>query len=129
MSDPNFYDHLRLVSQVSSLIADRIYPVRAPQGIARPYLVWLRQSVTRQQLYCGTDGLALGEYQFTCYGITALQADDVHVAVRNAMQDFAGLMGDVIVKHAYLQTDFPIEDEDPNIFTVRQLWRIWFVES
>ena len=128
MSDPNFYDHLRLVSQVASLIEDRIYPVRAPQGATRPYLVWLRQSVSRQELYCGADGIALGEYQFSCYGITAQQASDVHVAVRNAMQDFAGMMGDVIVKHAFLGGDFQIEDEDPNIFTVRQLWRIWFVE-
>lgn len=129
MSDPNFYDHLRLVSQVVSLIGDRIYPVRAPQGVQRPYLVWLRQSAERQQLYCGTDGLIFCEYQFSCYGITKQQASDVHEAVRNAMLDFVGTMGDVFVKHAFLSGDFEIEDEDPNIFTVRQLWRICFVES
>lgn len=129
MSDPNFYDHLRLVSQVASLVGDRIYPVRAPQGVLRPFVVWHRTGITRQQLYCGVDGAVLGEYQFSCYGITALQADDVHIAIRNAMQDFAGLMGSVLVKNAHLGQHFAIEDEDPNIFTVRQLWRIWFVEQ
>lgn len=129
MSDPNFYEHLRLVSGVSSLIADRIYPTRAPQGAIRPHVIWLRQSVTRQQLYCGTNGVVAAEYQFSCYGITAQQATDVHVAVRNAMQDFEGLMGDVLVKNAHLREDFALEDEDTNIFTVRQLWRIWFVET
>lgn len=129
MSDPNFYEHLRLVSQVSSLIGDRIYPTRAPQGAIRPYLVWHRQSLSRQQLYCGTDGCVAGDYLFSCYGITALQAQDVSDAVRIATQDFSGLMGDVRVKHAFLSNDFPLPDEDPNIFTVRQLWRIWFVET
>lgn len=129
MSDPNFYEHLRLVSQVSSLVADRIYPVRAPQGAIRPYVIWHRQAVRRQQLYCGTDSVVAGDYLFSCYGITALQSEDVAEAVRIAMQDFAGLMGDVLVKNAFLSSDFPIPDEDPNIFTVRQLWRIWFVET
>lgn len=128
MRDPNFYDHLLLVSQVASLIGDRIYPTRAPQGVLRPYLVWMRQGVERQQLYCGVDATVLGDYMFSCYGITQQQANDVAVAVRNAMQDFAGLMGDVRVKNAHLRDSFPIGDEDPNIFTVRQLWRIWFVE-
>lgn len=129
MSDPNFYEHLRLVSQVASLIGDRIYPTRAPQGAIRPHLIWLRSNTQRQQLYCGTNAVVLGEYQFSCYGITALEAHDVHLAVRNAMQDFAGFMGSVLVKNAWLSNDFPIEDEDPNIFTVRQLWRIWYVET
>src|SRR5262245_21952559 len=129
MSEPNFYEHLRLVSQVASLVGDRIYPIRAPQGAPRPHVVWLRQSVTRQQLYCGADDVVLGEYQFSCYGITAEQSNDVHAAVKAAMQDFAGSMGGVLVKHAHLASDFPLEDEDPNIFTVRQLWRIWFVET
>lgn len=128
MSDPNFFEHLRLVSGVASLIGDRIYPVRAPQGFQRPFVVWQRISIERQQLYCGTDGLVVGEYQFSCYGITHEQASDVHDAVRNAMQDYSGLMGDIIVKNAHLREDFAVPDEDPNIFSVRQLWRIWFVE-
>ncbi len=128
MSDPNFYEHLRLVSGVASLIGDRIYPVRAPQGWLRPYIVWQRSSIERQQLYCGADGVTLGEYQFSCYGTTYEQASDVHEAVRNSMQDFSGFMGDVFVKHAFLREDFSVADEDPNIFSVRQFWRIWFVE-
>lgn len=129
MSEPNFYEHLRVVSGVSSLIGDRIYPLRAPQGALRPFLVWHRQSVDRQQLYCGTDPAVLAEYLFSCYGITYQQAEDVHEAVRNAMQDFSGLMGAVLVKNAHLRDHTPLPDEDPNIFTVRQFWRIWFVES
>jgi hypothetical protein len=129
MSDPNFFSHLSPVSQVASLVGDRIYPTRAPQGVLRPYIVWLRQGATRQQLYCGADDVVLGEYQFSCYGTTALEADDVHEAVRNAMQDFSGLMGGTFVKHCHLEQDFAIEDEDPNLFTVRQLWRIWFIEE
>lgn len=129
MSDPNFFEHLRLVSQVASLIGDRIYPTRAPQGVLRPFLVWHRQGTVRQQRYCSTDGVVAGDYVFSCYGTTALQAQGVADAVRDAMLDFAGLMGAVTVKHAFLSTDFPLEDEDPNIFTVRQLWRIWFVET
>lgn len=129
MRDPNFYEHLRLVSQVSSLIDARIYPTRAPQGVLRPFLVWMRQGVERQQLYCGVDRTVLGEYIFSCYGTTQQEANDVADAVRVAMQDFAGMMGEVLVKNAHMRDSFPIGDEDPNIFTVRQLWRIWLVET
>lgn len=129
MSDPNFYDYLRDVPQVAALIDDRIYPVRAPQDALRPHVVWLRVGVQRQQMYCGVNAVVYGEYQFSCYAPTEEQATELHVAIRNAMQDFAGMMGDVAVKHCHLNSDFAIEDEDPDIYTVRQLWTICYVET
>jgi len=129
MSDPNFYDYLRQVPQVADLLVDRIYPVRAPQNALRPHAVWLRTNVARQQTYCGVNAVVYGDFQFSCYGSTELQATQLHLAIRNAMQDFAGLMGDVHVKHAHLASDFAIEDEDPDIYCVRQLWTICFVET
>lgn len=129
MSDPNFYDYLLDVPQVVALVGDRIYPARAPQGAIRPHVVWLRTGIDRQQMYCGVNAVVRGDYQFSCYGLTEGEATEVHLALRNAMQDFAGLMGAVLVRTCHLQSDFVIEDEDPSIYTVRQLWSVWFVES
>lgn len=129
MSDPNFYAYLQGNSQVTTLVAQRIYPVRAPQGAPRPLLVWMRQGIQRQQTYCGANAVVRAEYQFSCYGGTPDQARDVHLSVRNAMQDFVGFMGAVSVKHCHLDNDFATEDEDPDIYTVRQLWTVQYVET
>src|ERR1041384_1338453 len=124
MSDPNFYQYLLDVPQVASLIGDRIYPIRAPQSELRPFVVWVRSGVERQQTYCGANAVVRAEYTFSCYGSTPDEAQSVHLAIRNAMQDFAGLMGDVHVKHCFLRDDFDLEDEDPDIYSVRQLWEV-----
>ncbi len=129
MSDPNFFDYLVSVPEVAALLGDRVYPVRAPQDALRPHLVWTRTAVQRQQMYCGVNAVVYGDYQFSCYGSTEEQANGLHIAVRNAMQDFDGLMGDVRVKHCHLNSDFGIEDEDPDIYSVRQLWTICYVET
>jgi len=129
MSDPNFFQYLLDVAQVQMLISDRFYAVRAPQGAQLPYVVWARSGLDRQAMYCGVNGVVVGEYTFSCYGITPDEANRVHIAIRYAMQDFAGMMGDVRVKHCHLQTDFELEDPDPDTHSVRQLWQVHFVET
>lgn len=129
MSDPNFYAHLLGDSEVATLIGDRLYPVRAPQASDRPHVVWLRTGTSRQQRYCGVDGVVRGDYQFSAYANTEEEAAEIGDVLRRAMQDFAGVMGDVAVKHCHLEGDFPLEDEDPDIYTVRQQWTVWFVET
>ena len=129
MSDPGFFTYLQTVMQVTALVASRIYPNRAPQEAQRPFVVWTRVGVDRQQLYCGQSALIKGAYQFDCYGVSATQADQVHRALKNAMQDYAGLMGAVEVRHCHLTTDFVSADEDPLIHRVTQLWDIWHVET
>ena len=89
MSDPNFFQYLLDVAQVQMLISDRFYAVRAPQGAQLPYVVWARSGLDRQAMYCGVNGVVVGEYTFSCYGITPDEANRVHIAIRYAMQDFS----------------------------------------
>jgi hypothetical protein len=129
MSDPNFFAHLLGDSEVASLIGNRLFPVRAPQAAVRPHVVWLRSGSLRQQRYCGVDGIVRGDYQISVYANTEGAAAELADEIRHAMQDYTGLMGAVAVKHCHLESEFQVEDEDPDIYTVRQLWTIWFVET
>lgn len=129
MKEPGFFQYLRTVSQVTALVGQKIYPLRAPQNIDRPFVVWLRTAVERQQLYCGVSELVKGTYQFSCYGVNYAGAMALHSAVWTAMQDYRGQMGDVLVRHAHCTTDFAREDEDPALYAVLQLWDVWYLET
>ena len=129
MKEPAFFQYLRTVSQVATLVGQKIYPVRAPQGIDRPFVVWDRIGVERQQMDCAASPLVKGLYQFACYGVSYQQAMDVHAAIWSALQDFHGLMGDVMVRQCHCTSDLVRDDEDPAIHRVVQSWDVWYVET
>lgn len=53
---------------VSGLVGARIYPLVAPQGSTRPYLVYQRISTPRVRSHDGPSGLAMPRFQWT--GVT-----------------------------------------------------------
>lgn len=128
MSEPNFYEFLRSVSGVQSLIASRIYPDKLPQNPTLPAVVTQKVGGTRQVTNCGTHGLVLGSFQLDVYGLTRAAARQVADAIFDAMKDDVGLMGATIVKQCTLTTDFDSVDPEPGLLKRTQLWDIWYVE-
>lgn len=129
MSEPNFYEHLRNVSGVSSLIASRIYPDKLPQSPTLPAVVTQSVGGQRQQRYCNGDGLVLGSFQFDVYAKTRAACNQAAHAVRIAMQDFSGEMGGTPVKHCHLTSDFDSVDPEPGLLRKTQLWDVWYAEA
>jgi hypothetical protein len=128
MSEPNLHDFLIAQPAVAVLVGTNVFPDKVRQGVKMPAIVWQKTASLRQQKPCGTDGLVLGSFQVDIYATTRAVARELATEVLEAMLDFAGLMGDCIVKHCALTTDFDSVDPEPGLLRRTQLWDIWYVE-
>lgn len=113
---------------------DRVYPLVMPQKIPHgtrqiPALVYARNSVERQQLYCGTSGLVRSRLSIDSYDETYDGAQELATAVRETLQDFQGLLGGIVdVRNAFLESEIDLQDIEPGLYRVSQSWAVWHVE-
>ena len=113
---------------------DRVYPLvipqKKPQGFSQiPAVVYARNSVERQLLYCGTSGLVRTRVSLDCYDDTYAGAQELAAAVRETLQDFQGLLGAIVdVRNASLETEIDLQDIEPGLYRVSQSWAFWHVE-
>lgn len=115
--------------------SNRVYPLVIPQKKPRngtqvtPCVVYQTRNVDRQVTYCGTSGLLRTEMQLDCYATSYEDAADLAAAVRELLTDFRGSLGGVVsVRHAALQTEFDLQDPEPGLYRVSQLWVFWHEE-
>lgn len=129
MNEPNFHYHLTGVPAIAALVGGRVFPDMVKQGSLLPAIVFQRTGTLRQQTYCGTHGLVLGNFQIDVYAKTRNECRTLAALVLKALIDYAGPMGtDCDVKHCALQTDFDSVDPDPGTLRRTQLWAIWYPE-
>jgi len=69
--------YLKAHAGLSALTSTRIYGGEATQGIAKPYLVYNRQSTDKEYSHDGYSGLQRIYMDFECYGSTYLSAKQV----------------------------------------------------
>jgi hypothetical protein len=127
--------YLRTIAGVTGIVGDRIYYGKIPQHVyneatKQPCLVHQYPGSIRQALFCGTDSLVDQALQIDCYARVALERDQLARAVRIALIDYSGLMGDVIVKKVlWGDADFPRTDPEPGLYVTSQFYRVWFVDA
>jgi len=113
---------------------NRIYPLMIPQKVPGgapqlPAVVTALTSVERQVLYCGTSGLVRSRVNLDCYALTFDEAKELADAVRQVLQDFNGMLGQILdVRNAAMDTEIELVDIEPGIYRVSQSWAIWHVE-
>ena len=114
---------------------DRIYPLVIPQKVPRgvqtvPCVVYQETAVERQLTYCGTSGLVRSRMALDIYATSYDQCKLLAAAVRNALQDFNGLLGGIVdVRNAILETELELQDIEPGLYRVTQSWAFWHVET
>lgn len=89
MLEQILYAYLMSVAGLVALIADRLYPSDAPQGIAGAYVVYRRISGPRTYDFDGPSGLVTARMQFSVLAPSYLQAKAVAEQLRLALEDFA----------------------------------------
>lgn len=135
MAEPNLYEFLRNVPAVAALVGDRIYPVMVPQGhpdgpARLPCVVYTRVTAARQVLFCGTDRAVQASYQLDAYAAEYDSAVAVATAIRAALVDYGGQLGDVAALRCSLEADFDtVPDPEPGIFRRLQTFTIWYREA
>jgi hypothetical protein len=88
---------------ITGKVALRIYPLQAPQAVAKPYLVYFRVDSNEVSSHGGPSGLAASRFQFSSFALTYGGAKALAAAVKAALDGFSGIMGGV----GGIQVDIP----------------------
>lgn len=119
------------VQSITTLVnGSQIYGLKRPQGLRPlPELLIARTSTVRQVKFCGTDSLVNTDLQIDSYGLELAQTLTLARSVRKTLVDFKGMMADTYVDQVTLTNEFPVEDPDPGIVRMTQLYNFWYVEE
>lgn len=124
-------DYLLTRGDVVALIHNRLFNMVRGQTEGLPAIVVQRTNTDRQVLFCGTDSLARADIQLDCYALSPQDAWGLAAAVRAALVDFTGTMGDpngVYVDQVTIANERPLTDPDPGIIRIIQLYNVWYLE-
>jgi len=124
--------YLGSVDAIAAICRDRIYGLRRPQQGSPedqlPAVMISRTQTTTQKLFCGTDDLWQAEVQVDCFAMGA-SVFKLAKAVKRALVDFSGMMGETTVDEVTLINEFPVDDPDPGVERVTQVYTIFYVED
>ena len=101
------------VEQASGCLA---YPMMAPEAAALPYVVYGRQSTTRETtmpLSAGSNIPPIGTFILEIYAAKYTDAKTIADDVRQALHNFNGSASGVTIRHAALANE---RDGDPVFF-------------
>lgn len=110
---------------IAALVVKRVYAGIIPQSGVQPCIVYNKSSRSRQQLYCGTDGLLLTRLEIDCYADSYIQSVDLANAVTAALQDFSGDMSGTDVPRVFLENEIDLSDIEPGLYRQSQTWAMW----
>lgn len=142
MSTPAFKTHIEGDAGLLSLLGRQddgtacVFPNLIPQGMVEEgnpnldCIVFRRVGTDRQALFCGTDSLVAGHFEFDCYSDDYDKAGKIADALRLRLLDFRGLMGDVKVGPVLLDTETEPQPEPvPGLHVESQVYTVWYQES
>lgn len=131
MIEEGLFAHLKADAGVFGITASRIFALRIPQGqnIGDGTLVYQRAGSDRSATACASDRLVRGSFQIDAYAKTYLRAITLARALRVALIDYTGPMGDTHVDRVFLETEFDLDDPEPGLYRVSATYTIWYLED
>lgn len=97
----------------------RIYPVKLPQGVAAASIVYNEISGQGDHHNEGASGLARVRMQIAAWAQTADQAHALHLAVKNRLDGYRGVMGSgaaqVMVQGCFIDSWRDVDDAAANL--------------
>lgn len=111
----------------------RIFPLIIPQKMKAvdqlPCTVYQVTLEDRHKTFCGTQKLVMATVQFDHYALTLIGARILSKAFRDALLDYRGLMGDVVVRDVTQAGGLPLYDMEPGLMRVMDTYNIWYEEE
>jgi hypothetical protein len=125
--------HASLGPAVSNGSTFRVFPMLIPQHVRAdpaklPCVVYQMTQRGYDNLFCGTDSVVLVRVQLDIYDRTYDGALELAALVRGAMIDYGGLMGTITVKRVQIEDEFDAVDDDPGLYRVQQMYRVWHLD-
>lgn len=115
---------------LSALVADRIYPLRAPQNAEAPFITYRRISGPRLRSIGGASGQANPRFQIDVFAASYASSKDAGTEVRLALDNFRGTAAGVVIRSCSLDSDRDLIDPDaePTLYRVSQDFTLWHDE-
>lgn len=125
-----FPEYLLSVPEITAIVRDQIYGIVRPQGLRPlPEILVSRSQTSAIETFCGVASLKSSEFQVDCYGAGLAEAATLADALRKALKNFSGTMGDIVVQKVFLTNQFSAYDPDPGTIRVTQTYNFWFLED
>lgn len=83
--NPRIYPTLAGNAGLAALVADRIYPITAPQYVARPYVVFTPVGVSSEQYFNRPESVDYDRVSIDCWADSFPAADAIVKAARKAL--------------------------------------------
>lgn len=84
----DLYSHLKADSGVSALVGTRVYPMKAPQNVVKPYITYQAISDNSDQCLGGSTFQRVTRFQVDCWSTTYSEADAIKEAVLSSLTGF-----------------------------------------
>lgn len=130
--DQALFEEMRDDAAIAAIVSNKIYPGIPPKTTKAPFISFREIAFARAEGLSGPTTLHHPRIQVDCWGSTAEQARQVSEAVRDALDGFRGLMGDVAVnvrRCAYVNAnddpEKPPDGGDLDIHRKRVDFDIW----
>lgn len=97
--------HVLEAAETADLFGGRVYPVISPTTATRPYAVYRRHSIQREQSFSGPIGHPKVFVDFSIYADTYEEAVDTADAVRRSLDGESGVVGGVFIQSVWLEDE------------------------
>lgn len=106
-------------------IASAIYPLRAPQGSASPFVVYQRTDSDRATNFDEVENFVATSVQVDSYALSYSQAISLSEAVKTVLNGHTTYP----IHLARLETDLEIYEDDTRLYRVSQRYTLWHTET
>lgn len=110
------YTRLSGFAGLTALVAGRIYPNRAPQDAARPYVTYRLVSDTRPPAMNRDSGVARARFQFDAFADETAggydAADAIRVQVSAALKRWRDPVGPPVVQDVFMVSQIDLYEDD-----------------
>jgi len=88
MTEQEVFKLLKNDAGVNALVSGRVYPIVAPQNVAKPFMTY--QVITGIKIQCMGGEIYKGDYrmQLNCYGLTYSNVKAIGQAVKSSLVGF-----------------------------------------
>lgn len=120
------YSFLAAQPALTDLVGDRIYPAIVPQQAALPALRIEIDDDGGALDFAGQGDLIVSEVQIDCLAPTLTQAQAMTGALRTALKNYRGVLGDRMLAWSVLNTEYDTFEGalDDGIFRISQAWTL-----
>ena len=101
-----------------NLVSNRVYAVKAPQGVDKPYIVYSKVSNQREYSHDGFADLSRARMQVSCYADSYGSAKQVAEEVISTLEGWENV--------SFLVNEQDLYEEDTGIYHVPVDFFIWY---